>query len=214
MPVLVGIVIAIPLLYVMAVALFADDLSPLRADHVELGIAGMALALVWFGLAGDTMAAEVAGGGPHLARRQAGAMLPLFLAKLVVLGGLAVSVAWYAQYAFVWAWHATSSLPMPDVESRGEYRWLVGELAFDARLARGLNVGLAWSWVAIPLLSWVLVAGSWIARSGAASLAGLLLVGAVAGPFLLGMDVAPWLVGWFGEQGLRNIAYVVGGSAA
>ncbi|MCA9315937.1 MAG: hypothetical protein H6806_05730 [Planctomycetes bacterium] len=211
MPVLVGIVIAIPLLYVMAVALFADDLSPLRADHVELGIAGMALALVWFGLAGDTMAAEVAGGGPHLARRQAGAMLPLFLAKLVVLGGLAVSVAWYAQYAFVWAWHATSSLPMPDVESRGEYRWLVGELAFDARLARGLNVGLAWSWVAIPLLSWVLVAGSWIARSGAASLAGLLLVGAVAGPFLLGMDVAPWLVGWFGEQGLRNIAYVVGG---
>ena len=66
LPVVIGILIALPILYVLAITTFSTHLSTAPADKLELALAGVTLLLVWFGLAGDTLAGEVMGGGPSL----------------------------------------------------------------------------------------------------------------------------------------------------
>ena len=200
LPVVIGILIALPILYVLAITTFSTHLSTAPADKLELALAGVTLLLVWFGLAGDTLAGEVMGGGPSLVRRQPHGMLSLFVAKLLVLGLLTVGLALYAQHMFSWAWQALASEPLPTSAAK----------TFGDRLADGTNAGLMVTWLALPLLSWPLVTGAWIGRSGAASLAALLLVGMLAVPAWLVLKYAPWLLPWTRSEALGPIALALG----
>ncbi|MGE0190663.1 MAG: hypothetical protein AB7T63_01360 [Planctomycetota bacterium] len=200
LPVVIGIAVALPLLYVLAITTFSSHLSTAPADKLELTLAGVTLLLVWFGLAGDTLAGEVTGGGPSLVRRQPHGMLSLFVAKLLVLGAVTLGLAWYAQYAFSWTWQVLASEPLPASAAR----------TFRDRLADGSNAGLFVTWLALPLLSWPLVTGAWIGRCGAASLAALLLVGMLAVPAWLVLKHAPWLLPWSRSDAIGPIALALG----
>ena len=117
-----------------------------------------------------------------------------------MLGAVTLGLAWYAQYVFSWTWQVLAREPLPASAAR----------TFQDRLANGTNAGLMMTWLALPLLSWPLVTGAWIGRSGAASLAALLLVLGIGGGALAALHGVPWLLGWSWTETVRNVGLGLG----
>lgn len=200
LPILLGLVVALPVLIALAIGAFERHLATAPPDKLELVLAGVTLVLVWFGLAGDLVAGEVGRGSIAFVRRQPGGMAAAWTAKVLVLGLAAVGLVAYAQAALgmLWTWMADGALARRSAASYVE------------RLLAGRNEGLAWSWRVLPVLSWVLLVGAWLGRSGAASLGALLLLAAVGGPALLWVHEQPWFFGWQPAEAIANLALALG----
>lgn len=188
-----GILGAIPALTALAYWAFGERIGAASLANVRPIFLGIAVGLVVFAIAGDLFAGENRRSTIQALRRLPGSMAPAFLAKLTYLAVLLVVVVALQGVSLAVAENLNApqmaKMGMSDYAHNGASRslHLFHELAHFPGSTLWLT-GLGFSVLGL----WTLLVSSWMGRSGVAAIGALVVLAALATPFVLFFKAHPW----------------------
>ena len=166
---LIALFIALPALTALGFWAFGDRLGGASLRTQALIIVPIALGLVLFAIAGDLVAGEHRRGTMDVLRRVPGARTQAFAAKWLMLCMTMVGATLWLAFSWLLAWNV-----MAEAEQAGSLEFMLG--AFPS--------GPFWElfWLGTVVCSWAFVVAHWLARSGAAAIASVLVLGMLLAP--------------------------------
>jgi len=189
----VGILVAIPGLTALAYWAFGERIGQAHLDNVRPVFLGIAVGLVVFAVAGDLLAGENRRKTIRAVRRLPGSLGSAFAAKLTFLGLLIVAVIALQGVSLAVAENLNAErmaeIGMSGYHLNGASRSMalfeeLGQFPGSTLWFTGLGFGV--------LALWTLLVSSWMGRSGVAGIGAIVLLAALATPFVLFFKDHPW----------------------
>ena len=178
---LLALLVTLPALTALGFWAFGERLGGAGVGTQAAIIVPVALGLVLFAIAGDLMAGEHRRGTFDVLRRIPGARSQAFVAKwMLLIATLFGSVLWLS-LAWLVAWNI-----------RGETMQL---MALEKMLAQ-FPGGMLWHYffLGAVICVWAFVVAHWLARSGAAAIASVLVLGLLLAPVAWVFWTHPWFM--------------------
>ncbi len=166
---LIALTVALPGLTALGFWAFADRLGGASPSGQALVIVPVALGLVLFAIAGDLVAGEHRRGTMDVLRRVPGARSQAFAAKWLVLFATMVGATLWLALSWLLGWNV-----LAEAEQAYALEFMLGEFP----------TGPFWQlfWLGAVVCSWAFVVAHWLARSGAAAIASVLVLGLLLAP--------------------------------
>ena len=182
-----------PVLIAIGFFAFSDKLSSAISGDLAFYVALVVTGLFAFSIAGDAVASEFRRGTIDLVRRQPKGMLMAWLGKLTALALAFVVLTIITQGALSFIWGLFADDKHAALRANAVWTTLI-----DGSSRAWLSV-----WIVLPVVSWTMMVGTWISKSGAAPIAALVLLGAVLVPLYLWFHANPWMISFSPMEGMR-----------